>query len=547
MNSIKFLYLYKMEEVKRRFRYSEEDLKRAMVAVQRKEMTLCKASASFNIPKGTLSNKLNKKVPLERKMGPKTYLSKEEENRIKNWILAKAAVGFPVRPDDIRNSVQNELKQFTRDTPFVNCKPDQIKNWFAGVKNCLINENCADILDDSRRILNCDETGMNTCPETGKVLCLKQMPNFYEIANGPEKECTIVLCSFSADGTSFPPMVVYPYKRIPAVIVNNLPNSWVFGRSDSVWSKKRFHSPVILFLDGHSSHLSLDLSEFCVDKQIHLYCLPPNATHILQLCDVSIFKPLKSHWKKEAFDKITIEVIKNVFKACGLYPFDENAVDYDKCIPNRSFNTSDISSIFNNDLKSDVLPRPTIDGFLIAKHVIKFILQDKLLIDNDKIRLIIEECNKSETPDSEQIQSNVDGFWNFDIQNMPMKILDDTFNLNMFDDIVYDNLHCTNNKELINHDEKKTDEPFNSEENIETVTINCDRKKTDELLINSEENIETRIMNNENKAGKTGIKTSNLSESLIDNVWSTHFPWPKTPSSQKSTKSSERKVPYAIT
>jgi len=66
---------------------------------------------------------------------------------------------------------------------------------------------------------------------------------------------------------------------------------------------------------------------------------------------------------------------------------------------------------------------------------------------------------------------------------MPMEILDDTFNLNMFDDIVYDDLSCTNNEDLrsennnncvtINHDEEKTDEPFNSEENNETVTINC--------------------------------------------------------------------------
>jgi len=137
----------------------------------------------------------------------------------------------------------------------------------------------------------------------------------------------------------------------------------------------------------------------------------------------------------------------------------------------------------------------------------------------------------------------------------------------------------TNNEELINHDEEKTDEPFNSEENNENVTINCNEKKTE--IFNSEENIETVTINcdeqlnrlennktgtmkNENKAGKsentitadnsiiienirTGIKTSNLSESSIDNVWSTHFPWPKIPSSQKSTKSSERKVPYAIT
>lgn len=200
-------------------------------------------------------------------------------------------------------------------------------------------------------------------------------------------------------------------------------------------------------------------------------CLSPNATHILQPCDVFIFKPLKSHWKKvvhkykpsdlitikklnfatifkEAFEKITIDVIQNWFGACGLYPFNENGVDYDKCIPNRSFSTSDVSSISNTELKSYVLPRPTIDQFLIAKHVIKFILQGTLLTDNDKIRLAIKECNKAETPDGEQIQSNVDKFLNFDIQNMPMEILDDTFNLNMFDQIVYDNLHCTNNEEL---------------------------------------------------------------------------------------------------
>lgn len=57
------------------------------------------------------------------------------------------------------------------------------------------------ILNDGRKILNCDETGMNACPKTGKVLGLKQMSNFYEVSVGPEIECTTVLCSFSADST----------------------------------------------------------------------------------------------------------------------------------------------------------------------------------------------------------------------------------------------------------------------------------------------------------------------------------------------------------
>lgn len=100
----------------------------------------------------------------------------------------------------------------------------------------------------------------------------------------------VILCSFSTDGTAFPSMVVYPYKRVPAAVINNLSDSWVFGRSDCGWTisstffeyianslypnlvKKKVTFPVILFLDGHSSHLSLDLSEFCAANQIHLYC-----------------------------------------------------------------------------------------------------------------------------------------------------------------------------------------------------------------------------------------------------------------------------------
>jgi len=103
---------------------------------------------------------------------------------------------------------------------------------------------------------------------------------------------------------------------------------------------------------------------------------------------------------------------------------------------------------------------------------------------------------------------------------MPMEIFDDTFKLNMFDDIMYDNLHCTNNEELrsennnncgtINHDEEKSDELFNSEENNETVTMNNENKAgKSENSINADNSI---IIENI----RTGIKTSNLSESSID-------------------------------
>ena len=50
---------------------------------------------------------------------------------------------------------------------------------------------------------------------------------------------------------------------------------------DKWLNENKIKKPAILFVDGHRSHLSLQLSTFCDDNQILLYCLPPNTTHIM--------------------------------------------------------------------------------------------------------------------------------------------------------------------------------------------------------------------------------------------------------------------------
>lgn len=51
--------------------------------------------------------------------------------------------------------------------------------------------------------------------------------------------------------------------------------------------------PVIVFLDGYHSHLSLQLSKFCRENGLILVALCPNSTHILQPLDIAVFGPLK--------------------------------------------------------------------------------------------------------------------------------------------------------------------------------------------------------------------------------------------------------------
>lgn len=265
-------------------------------------------------------------------MGPSSVLSSEEEDMLEKWIIDKAKLGFPINSEDVKDSVHKVLLDSKRDNPFKDSRPGKkwmnlflqrhpnivkcraemlskarasvtetnIRVWFKEVRNYLKEQNCEDILEDPTRIFNSDETGVQCCPKSGLVLGPKKYKNLYDIAPGQEKESITVLTTFSADGRWQKPMIVYPYKRMPLHISLNIPKEFALGRSDSGWMVSAtffeymanvFHPwlienkvklPVIFFMDGHKSHLSLEVSEFCATNSILLYCFPPNATHILQ-------------------------------------------------------------------------------------------------------------------------------------------------------------------------------------------------------------------------------------------------------------------------
>lgn len=113
--------------------------------------------------------------------------------------------------------------------------------------------------------------------------------------------------------------------------------------------------PDILFVDGHRSHLTPALSNFCSEKKIVLIALYPNATHMLQPLDVALFRLLKFGWKekvkswkienngaklkkkhvgtvlKGVVEKyINVETIANGLRSTGLFPLDPYAIKCNK-------------------------------------------------------------------------------------------------------------------------------------------------------------------------------------------------------------------------
>ena len=51
--------------------------------------------------------------------------------------------------------------------------------------------------------------------------------------------------------------------------------------------------PVLLLMDGHSSHICPDMIRMAAKKKVILFTLPPNTTHLTQPLDKGCFGPLK--------------------------------------------------------------------------------------------------------------------------------------------------------------------------------------------------------------------------------------------------------------
>lgn len=425
-------------------KYSELQMEKAIEDVKR-GVSHSVAAKNNNVPRSTLISKIKGYAPVERRMGPQSILTKEEETVLVQWIFTMANAGFPVSTDQLFDSVKRLLSDLKRDNPFTDGRPgrkwyigfmkrnpqvanrmaqnltmsrasvteNNVRDWFKEVHDYLksqsiesFNENISDgfqtakeisketldsILKDPSRIFNADESAFFLNPSGNKVLVKKGQKNVYQHINNDEKECITALLIGNAAGTVGPTMIVFRYARLPVDIAENAPSDWALGKSDNGWMtcelfyeyvSNVFHKwlndnnierPVILFIDGHTSHLSLPTSEFCSKNGIILVALLPNATHLLQPMDVAVFRTLKAAWKesvrnwrvnnmstpilkkrdfapllKECVEnRIKGDVLKNGFRKCGLYPWDANAVDYSKLM-----NTSSLSSL-NSSTTSD--------------------------------------------------------------------------------------------------------------------------------------------------------------------------------------------------
>ena len=122
-----------------------------------------------------------------------------------------------------------------------------------------------------------------------QVLALKGCTNIYSSSTSDKSVITVMACC-AASGDYLEPMIVLAGIRFNYNSIAGFPEA-AFGNSVSGWMDtelfldwvrnvfiKQIHArsiqqPVILFVDGHTSHYNMEVSNLCLKSGVILYCL----------------------------------------------------------------------------------------------------------------------------------------------------------------------------------------------------------------------------------------------------------------------------------
>lgn len=213
----------------------------------------------------------------------------------------------------------------------------------------------------SERIVNVDESGVNTVLQMPKVVANKGIKQVGQ-AVGAERGEQVTFCGIIlANGNTIPPAYVFPRVRFKESFLTGAPEGSIGIASPKGWMTnegflaviahiKKYtyackENPVLVLLDNHYTHASLELILYCRENGLVLLTFPPHTTHRLQPLDICVFGPFKTRCRASFNEWMS----KHPGKAITIYD-----IAYITAKPfNETFNRHNIISGF---LKSGCYP-----------------------------------------------------------------------------------------------------------------------------------------------------------------------------------------------
>ena len=364
----------------------------AMVSVCRDGLSRNRAAQLHGVPRSTLNDRLSGRVMHGDKPGPKPYLTADEESELSVHLVTVSKMGLGKTRREVMGLVERYVKQkgslkcsaisdgwwkrFMERNPTLRLRAGDST---AGVRMDAINaENMKEYFDllksiyakhdlesHPEAIYNMDETGVPLEPRPPKVVAKKGQKKVSYRTSGQKSQITVVGCG-SATGQVMPPFIIFAAKQLNPLWTRDevvgtryavSDKGWIDQELFYYWLKEHFvtnaisQRPLLLLLDGHSSHFEPRTIEFAKENKIIIFCLPPHTTHECQPLDRSLFGPLKRHWQQACHkfyqenpgmvisklnfcsvfrnawsSAVTPATISAGFRTAGVYPFNAAAI-----------------------------------------------------------------------------------------------------------------------------------------------------------------------------------------------------------------------------
>ena len=269
--------------------------------------------------------------------GSLRYLADSEEEELAEFIIGCASIGYPKTVRDILAIVQSILasrgvhktvtygwwEAFRRRHPNLALRvPSTLSKARALASSRTVIDHYFDLLEETLvenglkdcpcQIFNMDESGMPLNPKSFKTIHVRGDRNPLAASSGNKSQITVHAC-VSASGNYLPPMVIWGRKtlkwewtigEVPGTLNGLSPKGWMDMDLFEKWFNGHFLRyapsvrPLLLLLDGHSSHFSPVAVKMAAEEQVVMFALPPNTTHLSQPLDKGFFGPLKVAWRR---------------------------------------------------------------------------------------------------------------------------------------------------------------------------------------------------------------------------------------------------------
>ena len=194
------------------------------------------------------------------------------------------------------------------------------------------------------------------------------------LTSGERGTLVTIGVAVNAVGNAIPIIFVFPRKHFKAHFIQDGPPGCIGTANGTGWMQEadflvfiihfvkhtqssRDH-PVLLLLDNHGSHLSVEAIDYCKANGVVLFSFPPHCSHKLQPLDRSVFRSLK-HFVSEASDMwmknnpgqnmsiynipsivksacplaLTPSNIISGFRVSGVFPFNPNVFKDSEFLP----------------------------------------------------------------------------------------------------------------------------------------------------------------------------------------------------------------------